>query len=101
VDCHPRFETPILGFRFGSAAYLTDHSAVPSDLWIGLRNLRHTVLDALRYKPHPTHSTVGTVVEDLLDEVKPSALLHSHLPRSAARTPKLPCQPDVRLAYDE
>src|ERR1019366_6794119 len=51
-------ETPILGFRFGSAAYLTDHSEVPVETLEKLRDLDILFLDALRYKPHPTHSTV-------------------------------------------
>src|SRR5437667_445821 len=51
-------ETEIYGFRFGSAAYLTDHSLVPESSFEQLQNLDILFLDALRYKPHPTHSTV-------------------------------------------
>ena len=49
---------PIYGFRFGNAAYLTDHSEVPESSYELLRGLDVLFLDALRYKPHPTHSTV-------------------------------------------
>lgn len=49
---------PIYGFRFGNAAYLTDHSDVPEASCELLRGLDVLFLDALRYKPHPTHSTV-------------------------------------------
>ena len=48
----------IYGFRFGSAAYLTDHSDIPESSLEQLRGLDVLFLDALRYKPHPTHSTV-------------------------------------------
>src|SRR5580658_7056499 len=48
----------ILGFRFGNAAYLTDHSEIPDSSMDLLRGLDVIFLDALRYKPHPTHSTV-------------------------------------------
>jgi phosphoribosyl 1,2-cyclic phosphate phosphodiesterase len=48
----------IYGFRFGRAAYLTDHSDVPESSHALLRGLDVLFLDALRYKPHPTHSTV-------------------------------------------
>ena len=51
-------ETPIIGFRFGSAAYLTDHSEIPAETLEKLRGLDILFLDALRYTPHPTHSTV-------------------------------------------
>jgi phosphoribosyl 1,2-cyclic phosphate phosphodiesterase len=48
----------IYGFRFGNAAYLTDHSEIPDSSMELMRGLDVIFLDALRYKPHPTHSTV-------------------------------------------
>src|SRR5574340_895842 len=48
----------IYGFRFGNAAYLTDHSDIPEASFDLLRGLDVLFLDALRYKPHRTHSTV-------------------------------------------
>jgi phosphoribosyl 1,2-cyclic phosphodiesterase len=56
-------ETPILGFRFGSAAYLTDHSEVPQASLDKLRDLDILFLDALRYKPHPTHFSLAEAVD--------------------------------------
>ncbi|MDP9169076.1 MAG: MBL fold metallo-hydrolase [Acidobacteriota bacterium] len=52
----------IHGFRFGSVAYLTDHSEVPEASMAKLRGLDVLFLDALRHKPHPTHSTVETSI---------------------------------------
>src|ERR1035441_10544043 len=52
----------IYGFRFGAAAYLTDHSDIPESSLEKLRGLDVLFLDALRYKPHPTHSTVDRSV---------------------------------------
>jgi len=49
---------PVYGFRFGNAAYLTDHSQIPDASMELLQGLDVLFLDALRYKPHPTHSTV-------------------------------------------
>jgi len=51
-------EMEIAGFRFGSAAYLTDVSAIPEASFALLQELDHLVLSALRHKPHPSHSTV-------------------------------------------
>jgi phosphoribosyl 1,2-cyclic phosphate phosphodiesterase len=48
----------IAGFRFGSAAYLTDVSAIPERSFALLEELDCLVLSALRHKPHPTHATV-------------------------------------------
>ena len=51
-------EMEIVGYRFGSAAYLTDVSAIPEPSFALLEGLDHLVLSALRYKPHPSHATV-------------------------------------------
>ena len=93
-------ETPILGFRFGSAAYLTDHSEVPSASLEQLRNLDILFLDALRYKPHPTHSTVEQSLK-IVAEVKPKRTFFTHICHDlphAATDASLP--PGVQLAYD-
>lgn len=46
---------PILGWRIGGFAYLTDVSVVPESSFDLLRELDVLVLSALRIKPHPTH----------------------------------------------
>ena len=51
-------EMQIVGYRFGSAAYLTDVSDIPESSFALLKGLDHLVLSALRYKPHPSHATV-------------------------------------------
>lgn len=51
-------EMEIVGYRFGSAAYLTDVSGIPDESFVLLEGLDHLVLSALRYKPHPNHATV-------------------------------------------
>jgi phosphoribosyl 1,2-cyclic phosphate phosphodiesterase len=48
----------IVGYRLGSAAYLTDVSAIPEASFPLLEGLDHLVLSALRHKPHPSHATV-------------------------------------------
>lgn len=90
----------IYGFRFGAAAYLTDHSAIPESSLDLLRGLDVLFLDALRYKPHPTHSTVENSLR-IVDRVKPKRAFFTHichdLPHEATNA-TLP--PHVRLAYD-
>lgn len=54
---------PILGFRFGRFAYLTDCSRIPDESWPLLRDLDVLVLDALRIRPHPTHFSLDEAVE--------------------------------------
>src|SRR5258707_5760612 len=43
---------PILGFRFGRFAYLTDCNRIDEAAWPLLEDLDVLVLDALRDKPH-------------------------------------------------
>ena len=54
---------PILGFRLGGFAYLTDCSEIPETSWPLLEGLDVLVLDALRHRPHPTHFTLAEAVE--------------------------------------
>jgi phosphoribosyl 1,2-cyclic phosphate phosphodiesterase len=55
-------ERPILGFRIGSFAYLTDCSRIPDASWPLLEGVRTLVIDALRERPHPTHFTVAEAI---------------------------------------
>jgi len=55
-------EALIHGYRIGNLAYLTDHSAIPEESMLRLTGLDVLFLDALRHKPHPTHSTLAQSV---------------------------------------
>ena len=91
---------PVLGFRLGSVAYLTDFSRVPESSKALLQNLDHLILDALRYVPHPTHSTVEQSLA-LVRELEPKHAWFTHIchdlghAEANARLPE-----NVRLAYD-
>lgn len=93
-------DTEIYGFRFGSAAYLTDFSNVPGTSLQRLTNLDILFLDALRHKPHPTHSTVANSLR-IVNELQPKRAFFTHichdLPHEETNT-TLP--PNVRLSYD-
>jgi phosphoribosyl 1,2-cyclic phosphate phosphodiesterase len=54
---------PILGFRMGTFAYLTDCSSIPDGSWPLLDGVHTLVLDALRHRPHPTHFSVAEAIE--------------------------------------
>lgn len=49
---------PILGYRIGSLAYITDASHIPESSLSLLSGLDVLVINALRRKPHPTHFTL-------------------------------------------
>jgi phosphoribosyl 1,2-cyclic phosphate phosphodiesterase len=48
---------PILGFRIGKFAYLTDCSRIPDETYPHLQGLDLLILDGLRERPHKTHYT--------------------------------------------
>jgi phosphoribosyl 1,2-cyclic phosphate phosphodiesterase len=52
-----------LGFRFGPFAYIPDVSDIPDTTWPRLAGLDCWILDALRYKPHPSHAHVDKSLE--------------------------------------
>lgn len=90
----------IYGFRFGAAAYLTDHSDIPESSMEMLRGLDVLFLDALRYKPHPTHSTVSRSTATV-EKLAPRRAFFTHIChdlRHERAESLLP--PGVRLAYD-
>jgi len=93
-------DSEIYGFRFGSAAYLTDHSSIPESSLARLQDLDILFLDALRHKPHPTHSTVENSLK-IVGRVRPRRAFFTHichdLPHEATNT-TLPA--NVRLSYD-
>lgn len=90
----------VFGFRFWAAAYLTDHSEVPAESMEKLRGLDVLFLDALRHKPHPTHSTVQHSLETAAAlGAKRTFLTHICHDLAHERTERL-LPPGVRLAYD-
>ncbi len=53
---------PILGFRFGNLAYITDASLIPESTMEKLNNLDILIINALRPHPHPTHFSFDEAV---------------------------------------
>ena len=90
----------ILGFRFGAAAYLTDHSDIPEESKDKLRGLDVLFLDALRHRPHPTHTTVERALE-WVEELKPRRAFFTHMCHDLGHVRTEAALPaHVRLAYD-
>ncbi|MBV9625878.1 MAG: MBL fold metallo-hydrolase [Acidobacteria bacterium] len=93
-------DSEIYGFRFGSAAYLTDHSEIPEASLSRLENLDILFLDALRYKPHPTHSTVADSLRTV-EILKPRRAFFTHICHDLPHEQTNRSLPEnVRLSYD-
>ena len=50
---------PVLGFRLGSFAYLTDCNRIPEESFALLDGVDTLIIDALRQRPHSTHFSVS------------------------------------------
>ena len=90
----------VLGFRFGSAAYVTDCNRIPESSMELLRGLDLLVLDALRWKPHPTHFDIEQALE-VVARLRPARCYLTHTTHDleyTATNAVLP--PGVELAYD-
>lgn len=93
-------DAEIYGFRFGSAAYLTDHSEIPESSLSKLEGLDILFLDALRYKPHPTHSTVEHSLATV-ERLKPRRAFFTHICHDLPHEKTNASLPEnVRLSYD-
>jgi phosphoribosyl 1,2-cyclic phosphate phosphodiesterase len=97
-------DLPVLGFRFGQAAYLTDFSELPDSSAALLEGLDELILDALRDIPHPMHQTVEQALA-LVDRLKPKRAWFTHIAHDlphAETNERLRAMglPHVALAYD-
>ncbi len=91
---------PVLGFRFGGFAYLTDCNRIPDESWPLIEQLDTLVLDGLRDEPHGTHFTVAEAVE-VIARLAPRRAYLTHMTHDlgyAATSARLPA--GVELAYD-
>ena len=93
-------DIPSLGFRFGDVAYSPDISGLPAASVPMLEGLDLWIVDALRYRPHPSHWSVGQTLE-WVARLKPkrTILTHLHIDLDySALKRELP--PGVEPAYD-
>lgn len=93
-------EMEILGFRFGRGAYVTDFSTIPPETLAQLHDLDVLVLDALRHRPHPNHSTLENSLR-LVQELRPRQAYFTHIAHDLGHTEtnaRLPA--GVALAHD-
>lgn len=95
---HGDIET--MGLRVGGLAYSCDISAVPDATLPHLRDLDVWIVDALRYKPHPSHFSVAEAVDwSRRLGARRAVLTHMHIDLDYA-TLKAELPEGVEPAYD-
>jgi phosphoribosyl 1,2-cyclic phosphate phosphodiesterase len=101
----PHGRTTVNGYLFERdgervAAYLSDCKAVPPSVVEQIAGVKHLILDALRFKAHPTHMNVEEALV-VISEVRPKSDWFTHLCHDllhSAVEPMLP--PEVKIAFD-
>jgi len=91
---------PILGYRIGAFAYLTDCNEIPASSLAQLDQLDVLVLDALRHRPHSTHFSLDEAVE-MAVRIGARQTYFTHMTHDLLHVDtcdSLP--PDITLAYD-
>jgi phosphoribosyl 1,2-cyclic phosphate phosphodiesterase len=69
---------PILGFRIGDLAYLTDAKIIPDESWPLLDGVHTLVVNALRERLHPTHFNFEEALE-AIDRIGPRQAFLTHI----------------------
>ncbi|MCS7005878.1 MAG: MBL fold metallo-hydrolase [Cytophagales bacterium] len=92
---------PILGFRIGKFAYITDASYIEPNQIELLKDLEVLVLNALQHAPHYSHFTLQEAIATAQEiGAKMTYFTHiSHTMGKHACTEKL-LPPNIRLGYD-
>jgi phosphoribosyl 1,2-cyclic phosphate phosphodiesterase len=90
----------VFGYRIGDVAYLTDVKEVPPGARAQLLGLEVLVLNALWWRPHPTHLSIAEAVETAQAlGARRTFLTHlSHETGHAELAARLP--PSVQPAHD-
>ena len=88
------------GYRFNSAAYLTDCNEIPDASIRLLAGLELLIIDALRYSPHENHFSIDEALE-VISRLRPKQAVLTHLTHEVSHriaSSRLPA--GVELAWD-
>ncbi|MDE7074682.1 MAG: MBL fold metallo-hydrolase [Odoribacter sp.] len=95
------YRLPVLGFRIGDFAYITDAKTIPETSMELLKGVRHMVINALRKEIHLSHFNLEEALA-VVDAVKPEQAWLTHIGHqmgfAAEVERELPA--GVHLAYD-
>ena len=98
--CQDHGDIAALGFRFGDVAYSADLHDLPEASLPAVTGLAVWIVDALRYRPHPSHFSVADALSWIARMKPKRAILtnmHTDLDYEVLR---LSLPPNVEPAYD-
>jgi len=71
-------QMPVLGFRFGNIAYITDMSSIPESEFAKLKGLDHVTLNTVGYNRHHSHFSLDEAL-DIADRIGAKHTWLTHL----------------------
>ncbi len=95
------FRLPVLGFRIGNIAYLTDVKTIPDSSFYELNNLDILVINALRHEDHIAHLTLKEAVE-MAEKIAAKRTFFTHFSHDLGKHEivSLNLPASMKLAYD-
>jgi phosphoribosyl 1,2-cyclic phosphate phosphodiesterase len=72
------YRLPILGFRIGDMAYITDANYIPEETREKIIGVKYLVINALRKEKHISHFSLGEAL-NLIEEVSPRKAFITHI----------------------
>ncbi|MCB9234692.1 MAG: MBL fold metallo-hydrolase [Bacteroidia bacterium] len=95
------YRLPVMGYRIGDLAYVTDANFIPETSKARLQNLKVLVLNSLRKERHMSHFNLEEAV-DLIRQLKPERAYLTHLSHLMGKhqdvSPELP--DNIFIAWD-
>ena len=92
---------PIIGFRIGPLAYITDASVVPDATIRQARGVKVAVINALGPLPHPSHMNLSQAIE-VAKQIGAQRTYFTHISHKMPPMNKMTALPlyNMQLAYD-
>lgn len=95
------YKLPIVGYRIGNFAYITDCKTMPQETLEKLKGVDTLVINALRIKDHMSHMNLAQAL-DIINKVKPQMAYLTHLSHDMGLHNEVEANlpSNVRIAYD-
>ncbi len=95
------YKLPILGFRIGPLAYITDAKTIDTEQLGTLKGIPLLVINSLRIEPHMSHYCLRETL-DVIDQIKPQRAILTHMSHEMGLHAQvnLILPPGVELAHD-
>lgn len=94
-------QLPILGYRIGKMAYLTDLKTIPESEYDKLKDLDVLIINALRSEPHIAHQTLEDAIRNV-ERIQPKAAYFIHMSHAFGLHEEMQetLPPKIFIAYD-